>query len=568
MARTSHLTRQGTTYYWRRCVPNHLAARFTCRELYRTLKTGDTTLASVRARRLSTVADRVFAVAERSPDLTRDQLTALAREWLRRELQEFEAELSSTDTSYEDPALAKSQGVEFQEALQRHAQDALDRNDWEIMSVPARALLAQRQIELPETDPLFRHLCWLLQRAYIELTRLRSARERGEYQSSPGDPLFKGIDGWSEPAPVSLPATIAAIPAGSPMSELTEKFLVERIRNKDWTPQVIKQARATFKLFTDIVGDKPIGRVDKLVMGAFLETLGKLPRLYGKGKQKRTPAEWVAEAARTGAATLSPKTIKRHVAAVSQFFEWCMGRGHYAGEKNPARNLKLSRGKRLGKQRSAWTPEQLTILFSSPLYVGCHSLQRCSEPGDLVPRDSVRFWLALIGAYSGMRLDEIAGLRPSDIREEKGLWYFNIEPYAERGVKTDAGIRRVPIHRSLIACGLLKHVENMRKAGEKQLWPEARRKVDGKFSDDLTKWFSYFRRKLKGCANVDFHSLRHTFRTKIEEAGASENVSRQVTGHKSEGMDAVYVKAFALSALSEAVNRIEYPGVTLPLPAP
>jgi len=86
----------------------------------------------------------------------------------------------------------------------------------------------------------------------------------------------------------------------------------------------------------------------------------------------------------------------------------------------------------MGRQKGAHRPkhqplkpEELAAIFA----------------GFKFPTDDPLPWLCLIGLYSGMRLEEIAGLRCEDVRTEDGVTFFQVEPYPGHDIKTDAARR-------------------------------------------------------------------------------------------------------------------------------
>lgn len=71
-----------------------------------------------------------------------------------------------------------------------------------------------------------------------------------------------------------------------------------------------------------------------------------------------------------------------------------------------------------------------------------------------------------------MRLEQIAQLHLEDVREESSVWFFDIRPGEGRRVKSNAGVRQVPIHSELIRLGLLKRQRDLLRKGGQRLFPE------------------------------------------------------------------------------------------------
>jgi hypothetical protein len=79
------------------------------------------------------------------------------------------------------------------------------------------------------------------------------------------------------------------------------------------------------------------------------------------------------------------------------------------------------------------------------IWTGCKSGHFRNTPGTRIIKDGL-YWVPMIADYTGARREEIAGLQPSDIKDENGIPYFDIAENHNRGVKTLAGVRRIPIH--------------------------------------------------------------------------------------------------------------------------
>jgi integrase len=72
--------------------------------------------------------------------------------------------------------------------------------------------------------------------------------------------------------------------------------------------------------------------------------------------------------------------------------------------------------------------------------------------------DGDELWIRSIGLYSGARLAEICQLQRKDVREIEGVMHFDIhaDPVEGRRVKNKNSDRLVPVHKQLIADGLME----------------------------------------------------------------------------------------------------------------
>src|SRR5690606_34826148 len=83
------------------------------------------------------------------------------------------------------------------------------------------------------------------------------------------------------------------------------------------------------------------------------------------------------------------------------------------------------------------------------------------------------FWIPLISLYTGARMNEICQLEVADVTEEKGIPCFQITTEGEddnKKLKNIGSKRKVPIHKNLIAIGLMEYVAFIRSKGHLRLF--------------------------------------------------------------------------------------------------
>lgn len=131
-----------------------------------------------------------------------------------------------------------------------------------------------------------------------------------------------------------------------------------------------------------------------------------------------------------------------------------------------------------------------------------------------------------IALFSGMRQGEICELEAVDVRQQGGVWFFDIT-----AAKSEAGVRRVPVHSELVKLGLLEYV---RALGSGPLFPGvAPAGPDLKRGHTFAKRFPAFRRD-KGIERerVAFHSFRKNFVRALETAQVDRDRAALVVGHE------------------------------------
>jgi len=242
-------------------------------------------------------------------------------------------------------------------------------------------------------------------------------------------------------------------------------------------------------------------------------------------------------AAREWPECMAEKTFEdTYRAALSPFLSWAIRT--YARQGFPSDLSTLDAGyggNRKGgiKKQRAMRPDELSTLFNGP---------ECAAFA-ANPAQHGRYWLPLVGLYTGARVNEVCQLNPQcDIRQDpaSGIWFFDLTDESEtaedvtKSVKNSASKRPVPIHSKLIELGLLDYVERIKAQGALLFFPEFS-PSKGRASGEAEKWFRRHLEKLglrddtEGARLVGFHTFRHTFITQSEYA--REPRYGLITGH-------------------------------------
>ena len=227
-----------------------------------------------------------------------------------------------------------------------------------------------------------------------------------------------------------------------------------------WSEERSNLCRRVLEDLIHACGDKPIDSYGRSDGRNFLGLLRRLPANLGKvqarlGVASRDLERLAAAAEQPGLPPQDDATVNKKVGILKQCFKWIMT--HYDEcQRSPVDGMGVKVQRSARDQKEPFTAEQLNQLFRAPVYTGCQSELHWKIPGDTVLRASPKFWVPLIGLYTGMRLGEICQLARSHVRVHEAIHYFALGK--ELRLKNDASIRSVPIHRDLIAFGLLEFV--------------------------------------------------------------------------------------------------------------
>ncbi|MFO7559861.1 MAG: site-specific integrase, partial [Desulfobacterales bacterium] len=330
-------------------------------------------------------------------------------------------------------------------------------------------------------------------------------------------------------------------------SAVIELFLNE---NKvKWNPKTNSEVIASLNLFIEAMGDRPIQSLTRLKISEYKNILTKLPPNSKKTKEYRDKT--ISQILKMDVGkTLSPTRINKHLQRVGALLDYACRHGYYEGP-NPATKLQVPESKKAKDKRAPYTNEELERLFQSEQY-----------KNDTFTR-SYMFWTPIIALFHGMRQGEIAGLFLDDIKKtDDGVWVFDL---TEKDLKTGAASRVVPIHAFLLEeLNFIVYVDHLKKAGEKQLFPELTKKRDG-YGKNVGRWFNDGYKQKCGIVSTDgrkrdFHSCRTTFITSLRHKRVNDRYLKEVVGHSvAKDVTDRYTETYpAKQTLKEVISKVDF----------
>jgi Domain of unknown function (DUF6538)/Phage integrase family len=551
----SHITRKRGVYYYRRRLPKPFFG-----EIAVSLRTKIFLEADWLSQRLDSAFERVLQRMTESSEQRAD-IAVIAKQYLRdslaSDLRDRQRRAGKAPTSGWEKWTTSIHSVELElEAARdvlagRRSADSfkMDHIDW---------LMGQHGV--PEEQ---RHeFTFAILRA--DVARWETIRKR-----TLGDP--DGFQKEQAPAVNGSAAIVAgptALPAaaGPKLSEVLPGFLKFMSEQGVWRGQTLAQNRASYDMFIECCGDRPVASYERKDLAAFFDLLRGLPKLYSKSAEWKglRLAEIVQQTKGQQLERLSITTVKRHFSALGRLFDQLRKRGEYLGE-NPAYGFEFPDKRRAREKRRMWEGEVLTQLFSSPVWAGCSSEGRRSRPGSMIIKDE-KYWLPLLGLYHGNRLEEFAQLCRGDVRQEDGIHFLDINDQEEKQVKNAQSKRRVPLHSELQRLGFLDYVATTAPNATGRIFPQLRPGgPDRKLGFFFTKWWTQYRKDVGVYEKaLDYHSFRAGVTTKLATAGVPLEVRNELLGHEGKSVDEqTYLKGFPLRVLADAINLISWPEVKL-----
>lgn len=259
------------------------------------------------------------------------------------------------------------------------------------------------------------------------------------------------------------------------------------------------------------------------------------------------------------------KTVEKRITFISALFNVAINYSKL--DVNPASRIPIPKDD--SDERLPYDMDDLKAIFSSPLYTDGVRLGR--DTGEAA------VWLPLLSLFQGAREEELGQLLVTDVAKIDGIWCLliigtdkkgKVKPANAKHLKNRSSRRRLPIHPKVIEAGFLRYVQKIKDEQHLRLFPTLKPDRYGKLTSGFSKAYMEYTRETLGITdpNKVFHSLRHNFRDACREANLGEEMSDALMGHSSHGKTGRgYGRSFSLAKRHEAICRISYPGLHIPV---
>ncbi|WP_261422900.1 tyrosine-type recombinase/integrase [Serratia quinivorans] len=303
--------------------------------------------------------------------------------------------------------------------------------------------------------------------------------------------------------PVQREDTPSPVVETPTLLEAWNDFVTFTSKKKKWTAKTTKDNEANFELIKLVLGaDTPVKDITKKNIRELLDVAESLPQRNKKPYNTMTLQECL-EFDVPGDDLISTRSVKGYLKLCQSLFSAYLTKEIDILAISPTTNVKFAhKSQSYGKYSRA---EMRTFVTH------------------FLTLSDWRKWVFLLLSYTGARRGEISRLNGDDVKldSDSGRYCIVINES-----KTDAGIRRIPIHNKLIEHGFLNFAH---EKGKERLFP------DITYANQISKRFIHIRDELGISSVCDenkrrvVHSLRHTF---ITEAMKSNNITlvQQVAG--------------------------------------
>lgn len=327
------------------------------------------------------------------------------------------------------------------------------------------------------------------------------------------------------------------------LGELSKKYLSEGKAGGTWREVSTHEVERALRDLFELMGDMPAGAFDAHQARLLKERLGRCPQYFALLPQFK--GKTLIQVIESGVTykTITAVTVNNRLRKLSAFMNWCKSNGYVA--ENPLMGIKVMTGA-AKDARLSFESADLTVLLDLDALM----TEARKHPW--------RFWLPLLGRFTGARLEELCQLRIDDFIQLQGIPCIRIDDSNEgQNLKNSSSRRTIPLHPSMVELGILRHVDSVKASDADRLFPELEA-VRGKLGHAPSKWFGRYKTK-RGVTDPrkTFHSFRHSFIDDLRDAGVQDSLIKRMVGHEDGSVTfGIYGSRTPIKAMAEALRHI------------
>ena len=326
-----------------------------------------------------------------------------------------------------------------------------------------------------------------------------------------------------------------------------DAFIQNTSKNEKWSKSTLELVNSVKNLLFKFFGEeRSVSLISRDDLLKFRDILFQIPtKLNQKNKYKGKNLEQILHLGKNDS-KLSEVTVQKYMIRVAQFFNYSYDSGYIGKSITNNINVKIEIDP-TDRKVLPYSKEEAQTIFK--IVQDFKNTNR--SPSKRINANDL-YYITMIAAYSGMRINEITQLRYKDIVKRNGILCFNINREEDKTTKNTNSIRVVPIHFKLLELGLIEFIDT-RKNGKTIFG------VNNKiFSEIFRKQIQ--RKRICKDKEKTFYSFRHYFIDYLVQREVKTNVITQIVGHEKQYKILLntYAKPINPDILKAKIEMVEY----------
>ena len=542
--------------YFRSIIPKDLRKNFGGRDEFRLslryVINGDTQILCLK---LKEITDKLFTeIREGMKTLSLDDIKEILRIEVRKQIKHTQHYYLGTNVFDEEQTIQSLEIVSFRETKLKEDLYGENIKEYEKqLDKKLDGILSSLDIEIETNSINYKNL----RRQFIQLYQLRFnwirtlIKETGKFDEDSfrrevdeklGLSLFPDLQSHIV-KPKSIEVKYNSVGSNTPplnqlqstpISKGLDLFMGEKEDIRDKTEDEI---RNSVKFLTECFGDIPIGDITKEKSNIIKSHIKNFPKNKTKNpKYRDKDFHSLMKMNIPQQDIIHLTTINKHLGHLSSFMIWCANNGYC--NTNPFTGMKIKQKKSPRDERDRFTEQELKEIFSKHNYLYYTKVEKDSYS---------KYWVPLIGVFTGMRCGEICSLYLENIKEitgnqRKKRWVIDIveEPNRpDKRLKTLSSRRIVPIHDTLMDLGFVDFIKLLKKDTERKRVFEELIYSEGTYGRSISRFFNNRYLPLLGIKTNKngFHSFRHSVIDHLKQLGVEPHFINELVGHSQGNID-------------------------------
>ena len=559
--------------YFRSIIPKDLRGNFGGRDEFRLslryVINGDTQILCLK---LKEITDKLFTeIRKGMKTLSLEDIKEILRIEVRKQIKHTQHYYLGTNVFDEEQTIQSLEIVSSRETKMKEELYGENIKEYEKkLDNKLEGILTSLDIEIETNSINYKNL----RRQFIQLYLLRFdwirtlIKETGKFDEDSfrsevdkklGISLFPDLLTTPPPPVVERPHQSTPLNhlQSTPISKGLDLFIGEK---EDIRYKTEEEIRNSVKFLTECFGDIPIGDITKQKSNIIKSHIKNFPKNRTKNpKYRDKDFHSLMKMKIPQQDIIHLTTINKHLGNLSSFMIWCVNNGYC--NTNPFTGMKIKQKKSPRDERDRFSEKELKEIFSKQNYLHLTKVEKDSY---------YRYWVPIIGCFTGMRENEICSLYLDNIREISGnqrkkRWCIDIleEPNRpDKKLKNQSSRRIVPIHDTLLELGFIDFITLLKKDRERKRVFEELIYSEGTYGRSISRFFNNRYLPLLGIKTDKngFHSFRHSVIDHLKQLGVEPHFINELVGHSQGNIDLDrYGKRYNPDILyNKCVKRIVY----------